>query len=123
MLSSTALPRIRRSIVSSRSSSTDLICKSPPCSLSSSNAISLESTQQPTTLLQHSHIIPSRSSYYIHDSSGSIQARYIHSQQHLATPQLLQTINYDTQNCLSIRQFATTKSSDTDEDNDTTTKT
>ena len=48
----------------------------------------------------------------------------MHSQQHLLTTpyQLqLQTINYDTQNCSSIRQFAT-KSSDTDNDDDTNTE-
>jgi len=125
MLSSASLPRIRRSLVSSRpSSSSTLLCKSL---VSSRTAITLESTQQPK-LLQHSHIIPNQSSYLINNSSnntaGIIQARYIHSQQQcLATPKLLlQTINYDTQSCLSIRQFAT-KSSDTDKDNDDTTKT
>lgn len=95
--------------------------------MSSRTAITLESTQQPK-LLQHSHIIPNQSSYQINNGSNNatngIPTRYIHSKNHLlATPsQLLQPINYDTQSCLSIRQFAS-KSSDTDKDNDDTTKT
>lgn len=90
--------------------------------MSSRTAITLESPR--STLLQHSHIIPNQSSYQINNGSnntaGIIQTRYIHSQQQcLATPKLLlQTIN-DTQNCLSIRQFAS-KSSDTEDDETTT---
>lgn len=97
--------------------------------MSSRTAITLESTQQPK-LLQHSHIIPNQSSYLINNSSNNnatngIPTRYIHSKHHLlATPShlQLQTINYDnTQNCLSIRQFAS-KSSDKDNDDTTSTE-
>ena len=88
--------------------------------------MSLESPQR--SLLQHSHIIPNRSSYYMNNNNNvtiGIQTRYVHSQQNLITTPsqlLLQTSNYDTQYSLSIRQFAT-KSSDTDDNDDDNTNT